>query len=39
LPQRAPRSALSILWVNENLGHKAVVQVFEKAIVEMEGSL
>ena len=26
-------------WVNDNLGHEAVMQVFDKAIVETEGGL
>jgi hypothetical protein len=28
-----------VVWVNDFLGHEAVVQVFEKALVELEGTL
>lgn len=29
----------SLVWVNDNLGHEAVMQAFDKAIVEVEGGL
>jgi hypothetical protein len=29
----------NLVWVNDNIGHEAVVQVFEKAITNLEGGL
>jgi hypothetical protein len=36
---RATGTVGSLVWVNDELGHEAVMQVFEKALVELEGSL
>lgn len=39
LASTAPGPLAHLVRVNDNLGHDAVTQAFEKAIVEVEGSL
>ncbi len=36
---RLPKDFHNVVEVNDMLGHAAILQVFEKAIVELEGSL